>query len=106
MYHLQSYFLYFRGQDVIKDVQAFFETTDPVKYTTKEAVINACEIGLSQYLLTKCKRRLKALFPAPTIAKALSVKNLGMFNPSYKASQYLRACGCPLIKKKIYGDAS
>jgi hypothetical protein len=69
MYHLQSYFLLFRGQDVIKDVHTFFQQVNPCVYQTKDALVDACEIGLSQYLRNNCGRRLKAMFDTELIFK-------------------------------------
>lgn len=102
-YHLQSHFMVWkrRGISILHDflqeinVEEMFSERDPKELRRK--VINAWEIGLSQYFIAR-NSKPKAIFESEKITSQLGKKlslNLTMKQPKYLLEQ-----GYPLLKKK------
>ncbi len=111
-YHLQSYFLYANTLCLKSKFWNKFWLSFNL-FQEKEELINAGEIGLSQYVLSK-GFTLKALYPlienliynedmSIKLSK-LGFSNPGQLNQSLFAWENLLDKGCPLIKKRVIFD--
>ncbi|WP_157359831.1 rhamnan synthesis F family protein [Algoriphagus mannitolivorans] len=102
-FHLQSHFLVWnkKGISILRDflqeikVEEMFSESDPKELRRK--VINAWEIGLSQYFISR-NSRPKAIFESEKITSQLGKKR--SLNLTMKHPAYLLEMGYPLLKKK------
>lgn len=90
-YHIQSYFMVFKGQRAIQNVLTHFAKHGIVRGGV-HGVIRIYEIGLSQHLIAN-RHLLQSYFPIP--------KRDNTNQSVFKAAQTI-SMGNPLIKKKVY----
>jgi len=97
-HHLQSYFLVFDDNSIIKKVCSFILNLSLDTFNREQIIINA-EIGLSRYLKETLGYKLHAVYEEIHVIKK-SGKPLPIKNTSYYLWNTLRSMGCPLIKRK------
>ena len=102
-YHLQSYFLVFRGIHAIRSMLKFFDNLDPsfVNYD-KNSIVARCEVGLSQHMISN-GHDAHSIYDVDWFYKQYDLQELVSkhnLNLSYRLPRILEQYGCPLIKKK------
>jgi hypothetical protein len=105
-YHIQSHFLVFEKKaipyilDFYKSVK--FENILNIKEVgaLRQSVINKCEIGISQYMLSK-KLSIGSRYKADKFVSKVSTRNYKKTNMHVWLWEELIKKGYPLVKKKI-----
>lgn len=90
-YHIQSYFLHFKGRNIINDLLDYFKTHGIISSSDNRDIINIYEIGLSDFLINK-GHKCKSIFDNNNFeGENISVINfLELYEKGY-----------PMIKKKL-----
>lgn len=105
-YHVQSHFMVMEKTAIRHfaeflgkiDFPRFYQINDPV--LLREAIINECEIGLTQYMLAR-GLRVGAKFPARKFIPSVSTLDWQSTNMHMMLWEELINAGYPLVKKKI-----
>jgi len=103
-YHIQSHVLVFKGAAISKllnffkkiEFERFFSLTN--QSTLRQSIINECEIGLTQYMLSEGESAVSQYSVKHYVSKYNRPINTNMHVHLWEE---LIQCGYPLMKKKI-----
>ena len=98
LHHIQSYFLFFNGCDIINLFMKFVENTQEHQVLLKQNIILKYEIGLSTYMISK------GFYPKVVYSHTFFDVYGNFHNQSYTFWKELQLLGCPLLKLQKKSD--
>jgi hypothetical protein len=98
VHHLQSYFLVFNN-DAVSALSQFISTSLSTEGFSKEKIIKAREVAISQFMIRNRGFNINAAFPYKSIKNSLGIGFLKSKNSSLSSFDQLQVMGCKLLKR-------